>query len=86
MTTPSTAQVPDSEWRNLWSTHDPELANQMLDGLGLTEKDSEGFRMRSDGKGRLVIEMQTYLSFMDFTELGEMVKEHWREIGNFRRR
>ena len=72
---------PDSEWRSLWSTHDPELANQMLDGLGLTEKDSEGFRMRSDGKGRLVIEMQTYRSFMDFTELGEMVKEHWRDIG-----
>ena len=55
--------------------------DQMLDGLGLTEKDSEGFRMRSDGKGRLVIEMQTYLSFMNFTELGEMVKEHWRDIG-----
>ena len=32
---------PDSEWRSLWSTHDPELANQMLDGLGLTE---EGLR------------------------------------------
>ncbi|MDA1227884.1 MAG: ABC transporter substrate-binding protein [Chloroflexi bacterium] len=72
---------PDSVYRNLWSTHDPETANQMLDGLGLTEKDAEGFRMRTDGKGRLVIEVQTYLSFMNFTELGEMVKEHWREIG-----
>ncbi|MXX52804.1 MAG: ABC transporter substrate-binding protein [Dehalococcoidia bacterium] len=72
---------PESEWRTLWSTHDPELANQMLDGLGLTEKDSEGYRMRSDGQGRLIVEMQTYLSFMNFTELGEMVKEHWRDIG-----
>ena len=53
----------------------------MLDGLGLTEKDAEGFRMRTDGKGRLIVEMQTYLSFMNFTELGEMVKEHWRDIG-----
>ena len=40
-------------------------------------------RMRTDGNGRLVIEMQTYLSFMNFSELGEMIKEHWREIGIF---
>ena len=72
---------PDSVWRNLWSTYDPETANQMLDGMGLINKDSEGFRLRTDGKGRLTIELQTYVSFMDFTGLGELVKEHWRTIG-----
>ena len=33
----------------------------MLDKLGLAKKDAEGFRLRTDGKGRLRIEMMTYL-------------------------
>ena len=72
---------PEEVYRKMWSTHDVETANQMLDGLGLTEKDSEGYRQRLDGKGRLVIEMQTYLSFMNFTKMGEMVKENAKDVG-----
>ena len=37
--------------------------------------------MRTDGKGRLIIEMQTYLSFMNFTKMGEMVKENAKDVG-----
>lgn len=74
---------PDADWRTLWSVHDPDAANRMLDELGLDRKDAEGYRLRSDGEGRLVIELMTYLSFMDFTGLGEMVKEQYREIGIF---
>ena len=74
---------PDSEWRTLWSTHDPDTANRMLDEMGLDQKDAEGYRLRTDGGGRLVIELMTYLSFMDFTGLGEMVKEQYQQIGIF---
>ena len=72
---------PDSVYRNLWSTHDTETANQLLDSVGLDKKDSQGFRMRTDGKGRLTMELMTYLSFMNFTEFGEMMKEQWKDIG-----
>ena len=34
-------------------------ANAMLDALGLDKKDAEGYRLRSDGKGRLRLEIQT---------------------------
>ena len=34
-------------------------ANELLDKIGLTKKDSEGYRLRTDGKGRLRIEMVT---------------------------
>ena len=33
---------PDSEWRTLWSTHDPDAANQMLDEMGLSREGCRG--------------------------------------------
>ena len=33
----------------------------MLDKIGLSKKDAEGYRLRTDGKGRLRIELTTYL-------------------------
>ena len=43
---------PGPECRKKWATLDVEQANKLLDGIGLTQKDAEGFRLRSDGKGR----------------------------------
>ena len=54
---PSVPQSPGEEWRTKWATLDVEQANQLLDEIGLTEKDGEGFRMRSDGSGRLRLEV-----------------------------
>ena len=71
---------PDSEWRTKWSTLDLDQANALLDKVGLTEKDAEGYRLRPDGK-RLTVELMTYLSFMNFTALGEMVAEDWKKLG-----
>jgi peptide/nickel transport system substrate-binding protein len=73
---------PGPEYRTLWSTHDPKKANEMLDKLGLDKKDSEGYRLRSDGKGRLRIEITTLGGqFLQFTQISEMIREHWRKIG-----
>jgi peptide/nickel transport system substrate-binding protein len=33
-----------------WTEYDPDLANELLDGAGLTERDDAGFRLRSDGQ------------------------------------
>jgi peptide/nickel transport system substrate-binding protein len=71
---------PDSEWRTKWSTHDVKQANALLDGLGLTERNAEGVRLMANGQP-LRIELMTYLSFMDFTALGEMMAEDYRDLG-----
>jgi ABC-type transport system substrate-binding protein len=72
-------------WRRvpqaLWSTPDPKNANAMLDKVGLSKKDGEGYRLRTDGKGRLRIELTTYLGFMPFTQIAEMIKLQWAKIG-----
>ncbi len=73
---------PGPEYRTMWSTLDLRQANELLDKLGLTEKDAEGFRTRTDGKGRLRIEMTTIqAAWMDQTSVCEMIAQHWRKIG-----
>ena len=41
---------PGPEWRKKWSTLDVKQANALLDKIGLTKKDGEGFRLRTDGR------------------------------------
>ena len=38
------------EWRTLATEYDVDKANTLLDGIGLDKKDSDGYRLRSDGK------------------------------------
>jgi peptide/nickel transport system substrate-binding protein len=73
---------PGPEWRQKWSTLDVAQANQLLDKIGLTQKDSEGLRLRTDGKGRLSLDLTTLGGqFVQYTRISEMVREHWKRIG-----
>lgn len=74
---------PGPEYRSLWSTHDPDKANQMLDALGLTKKDAEGYRLRADNGQRIIIELPTIPAFIQFTQLAELVKDDWAKVGIF---
>lgn len=74
---------PGPEYREIWSTYDPEQANALLDEIGLTEKDGEGYRLRTDNGERLVIEIPAVPAFIQFAQLAELVKEDWAEIGIF---
>jgi peptide/nickel transport system substrate-binding protein len=78
----SSPYSPGPEWRKKWSVHDPKQANELLDKIGLTKKDAEGYRLRTDGKGRLRIELMTSAgSFIPHTQIAEMIKEQWKKIG-----
>jgi peptide/nickel transport system substrate-binding protein len=73
---------PGSQYRSLWATLDVKKANDMLDKIGLDKKDAEGYRLRTDGKGRLRIEITTLGGqFLQFTQIAEMVREQWKKIG-----
>jgi peptide/nickel transport system substrate-binding protein len=78
----SVPESPGPEWRKKWSVHDPKQANQLLDKIGLTKKDAEGYRLRTDGKGRLRIELLTVAgAFVSFAQVAEMIREQWKLIG-----
>jgi peptide/nickel transport system substrate-binding protein len=73
---------PGPQYRKLWATLDVKKANEMLDKVGLAKKDAEGYRLRSDGKGRLRVEIMTLGGqFVQFTQIAEMVREQWKKIG-----
>ncbi|MEZ5864310.1 MAG: ABC transporter substrate-binding protein [Geminicoccaceae bacterium] len=72
---------PGEGWREKWSTYDPEQANQLLDSIGLTEKDSEGYRLRTDNGERLRLEVQAVQAFLPWPKISEMVADQWRQVG-----
>lgn len=74
-------QNPGEEWRTRWSTHDPARANKMLDALGLTKKDTEGYRLRTDNGQRLVLQVEAVAAMLDYPRQMEMVAQQWRRIG-----
>ena len=76
-----TPYFPGPEYRNLHTAYDVKKANEMLDKLGLTKKDSDGYRLRADGGGRLRLSLTTYLGFLPFTQIAEMTVEQWKKIG-----
>jgi peptide/nickel transport system substrate-binding protein len=73
---------PGPEWRQKWSTLDVNQANQLLDKIGLDKKDPDGFRLRTDGKGKLSLDLTTLGGqFVQFTRISEMVRDQYKKIG-----
>jgi peptide/nickel transport system substrate-binding protein len=60
-----------------YAQYDPKRANQLLDEMGLTRRDSEGFRLRPDGKTlALTIDMTP-----GWEDQGTIIRENWEAIG-----
>jgi peptide/nickel transport system substrate-binding protein len=76
-----TPYFPGPEFRTLHVGYDVKKANAMLDKLGLVKRDAEGYRLRADGGGRLRLALTTYLGFLPFTRIAEMIVEQWKKIG-----
>jgi peptide/nickel transport system substrate-binding protein len=73
---------PGPEYRTLWSKLDVNQANQLLDKVGLTKKDGEGYRLRTDNGQRLRLIITTLGGqFVQFTRISEMIRDQWKRIG-----
>ncbi|NSW53175.1 MAG: hypothetical protein HPY85_11775 [Anaerolineae bacterium] len=62
------------------SVYDMALANALLDEMGMTERDDEGFRMTPSGK-KLVIYISYAKLLAEHTTISELVIEYWAELG-----
>lgn len=76
---PKGSAIFNEELVGKWSAYDPDAANALLDGLGLTDRDGDDYRLRPDGK-TLEIVITTALFASDINML-ELVSEFWGEIG-----
>jgi peptide/nickel transport system substrate-binding protein len=69
------------EWRTKWATHDVNQANQLLDDIGLTERDDDGFRRLPSGDDRIRLVIESAISKVDFPAIGENVRRQWQQLG-----
>jgi len=58
-------------------------ANAMLDKLGLTKRDREGYRLRADNGQRLIIQLTVTKAFLDWPAQSQMIAQQWKKIGIF---
>ena len=59
--------------------YDPDKASALLDAIGLTARDADGFRLGPDGKA-LVLLVEYAEAFTDPT-MFELMKEYWEDVG-----
>lgn len=60
--------------------YNPEMANRLLDEMGLSKRDKDGFRLGPDGKTFIIpIEYGTFVP--EFSLVSELVVEHLKKIG-----
>ena len=63
-----------------WAQFDPDMAMELLDQAGYSEKDSDGFRLFPDGsRVSWIIQLDTEQA--DVLDVFELVVEQWREVG-----
>ena len=73
----STSKYYNPDYDDSWAQYDPDLANQLLDELGLEWDRNNEFRLRPDGE-RLA---WTFLTATIQPALEELIKEYWAAVG-----
>ncbi|HLU08439.1 MAG TPA: ABC transporter substrate-binding protein [Oceanobacillus sp.] len=71
----------DPEFESRWVEYDPDRANALLDQLGFTERNAEGYRLRPDGETLgFTITFTEVLGSMNPDEV-QLVTGYWQAIG-----
>lgn len=63
-----------------WARHDPELANRLLDEIGLSTRDRDGIRRLADGR-RLELVVETAGERPEEADALQLVAEMWAAVG-----
>ena len=70
----------DEAHRDAWAQHDIDRANQLLDDIGLTARDGEGYRKLPDGR-RMELVVETAGERQEVENALQIVTDNWRDIG-----
>lgn len=79
------AALPESPYYNeqlasQYTEYDVDLANEYLDRAGLTERDSEGYRLNADGE-RVTITVDVFTAYQPLIDTIELVVSYWEQVG-----
>ncbi len=76
---PKDSMQNDPEIRKLYE-YNVDEANRLLDELGLTEKDGDGFRLRPDGKP-IQLTILTNVGYAIHPDVMELIAQYWNKVG-----
>ncbi len=68
------------EYATKWAQFDPKRANQLLDEVGLTKRDGQGFRLLPDGRPATIVVEHASEETEDADAL-HLISEMWKKIG-----
>ncbi len=71
---------PGDEYAKKYTEYKPDDANKLLDGLGFTKKDAEGYRLLANGK-RLEFELSVVPAFGPWPDIAQMITNDLKKIG-----
>lgn len=63
-----------------YTEYDPDKADELLDGLGLTERNDDGIRLNSDGEP-ITIQLYTPSDQIEFNDMAQLIVNQWAEVG-----
>ena len=70
----------EPQFATAYTEYDPEQARSLLDEMGLTDTDGDGWRERSDGK-KLTFTLEYFEHATPKQPNVELVTQHWQEVG-----
>ncbi len=76
---PAMLDFVDEKYVRQFTEYNPKRANALLDEMGLTKRDKDGFRLRFDGKSLLVL--LQYAPQGGPTQIHELMKKYWEDVG-----
>ena len=68
------------DYRLAWSEFDPDKANELLDALGLEERNDAGIRLLPDGRPMEII-VETAGENTEEVDVLELIGDSWKQIG-----
>lgn len=69
-----------ADYAKAWAQYDPDLANALLDELGLVERGSGGIRRLPDGRQAGIVVETAGESTLE-TDILELIRDHYRNVG-----
>lgn len=71
---------PGDEFAKKYTDFNQAKANELLDGIGLTQRDGEGFRLNKDGKP-FSIEISVVPAFANWPDVAQLIAADWQKVG-----
>ncbi|MBV7327965.1 ABC transporter substrate-binding protein [Chloroflexi bacterium TSY] len=77
---PESPIYPGDEYAYKYIEYDADLANEMLDGVGLDQKDADGIRLTANGD-QVTINIAAVPAFGPWVDVAELVASYWQDVG-----